>query len=106
GERFALFTPPAAEDYGCPALHEQLGGGASDTRRRSRDQNDCVRKMAHDVTHSLRLRALDQRGGGRALERQAISDLAHQPLLDRLHEVDARVAARNLRLAEQALCDL
>src|SRR5438874_85744 len=55
---------------------------------------------------SLRLEALDQRGGRSALERQAVSDLSNQSLLDRLHEVDARVATRDLRLGKQVLRDL
>src|SRR5712664_4617320 len=55
---------------------------------------------------SLRPEALDQRGGRSALERQAVSDLSNQSLFDRLHEVDARVATRDLRLGKQVLRDL
>src|SRR5438270_3317627 len=55
---------------------------------------------------SLRLEALDQRGGRSALKRQAVSHLSNQSLFDRLHEVDARIAARDLRLGEQVLRDL
>src|SRR2546428_14178690 len=54
----------------------------------------------------LRLEALDQRGGRSALQRQAVSDLSNQSLFDRLYEVDARVATRDLRLGEQVRRDL
>src|SRR2546430_16219239 len=47
-----------------------------------------------------------QRGGRSALQRQAVSDLSNQSLFDRLHEVDARVATRDLRLGEEVLRDL